>query len=275
MRAVWRRIPWSRKGARRERLTVPSDAGSAPPTRPNHKSTTAGRKRPIRTPTSCWSTSTPEKWAISVRPSRARPTTRKRPMRPRWRTQSRPHWLRIRACRAMSLRVSSRSSPKTTARPGLECRPSPPASPLLQCACSGGKCDGRGQTVPDCQRCLTSDDRWHLGSGHGDGVWLAQSPRQLSSPVTHIRCPELTDLWLNPDAAKLIFFLQGYVRRISNVSGSDKSAVSCAALCETLPGYASGWSRQRDHRARQVCASAPLDWPVGSWHRPTQTTPRR
>ena len=27
---------------------------------------------------------------------------------------------------------------------------------------------------------------------------LAQSPRELSSPVPHVRCAELAQLWLNP-----------------------------------------------------------------------------
>ncbi len=38
----------------------------------------------------------------------------------------------------------------------------------------------------------------HIGRQDGDCVRLAQSPRELSSPVPRIRCTELAQLWLNP-----------------------------------------------------------------------------
>src|SRR5262245_36168936 len=65
------------------------------------------------------------------------------------------------------------------------------------------------------------------------------------------------------DAAKLIFFRPGYARRISNVCGSDKSAVSSDGLYASRPEYVPTSSRQRRTCASQACASAPRDWPVG------------
>ena len=74
----------------------------------------------------------------------------------------------------------------------------------------------------------------------------------------------IIDMSLNVDAAKLIFFLQGYERRISNVYGFDRSAVSSGVLYASRPGCVPTSSRQRRNPASQACASIPLDWPVGS-----------
>src|SRR5262249_53684665 len=70
--------------------------------------------------------------------------------------------------------------------------------------------------------------------------------------------------YLSYDAAKLIFFLQGYERRISNVYGSDRSAVSSGVLYAARPGCDPRSSKQRRNPARQACASTPLGSPVGS-----------
>jgi hypothetical protein len=88
--------------------------------------------------------------------------------------------------------------PKKTQRPGVERGGQVPQAPHLQCPCGRRKRDCRGETVSDCQRGLAPDSGGHLCSRHGDCVRLAQSPCELSSPVPHIRCAELGQLWLNP-----------------------------------------------------------------------------
>jgi hypothetical protein len=88
--------------------------------------------------------------------------------------------------------------PKKTARSGGERGGEVPQSSHLQRARGRSKRAGRGETVPHGQRCLTADYRGQLCSCHGDCVRLAPSPRALSSPVPHIRCAELAQLWLNP-----------------------------------------------------------------------------
>lgn len=88
--------------------------------------------------------------------------------------------------------------PKKTERPGVERGGPVPQSSHLQRTRGRRKRDCRGDTVSHCQRCLTADHRGHLGSRDGDCVRLAQSPRELSSPVPRIRCAELARLWLNP-----------------------------------------------------------------------------
>jgi Resolvase, N terminal domain len=95
-----------------------------------------------------------------------------------------------------------------------------------------------------------------LTSGHADGIIVVKLDR-LTRNVADLGT-------LITDAAKLIFFLQGYERRISNVYGFDRSAVSSGVLYASRPGCGPTSSRQRRNPASQACASAPLDWPVGS-----------
>jgi hypothetical protein len=81
--------------------------------------------------------------------------------------------------------------PKKTQRPGVERSRQVPQSPPLQCTRGRRKRHCRSETVPDGPRCLPLDHGGHLGSRHGDCVRLAQSSRQLSAPLPHIRCAEL------------------------------------------------------------------------------------
>ena len=39
---------------------------------------------------------------------------------------------------------------------------------------------------------------------------LAQSPRELSSPVPRVRCAELAQLWLNPIMSSNYFYFLGH-----------------------------------------------------------------
>ena len=76
--------------------------------------------------------------------------------------------------------------PQKTPGPGGERGGQGPQSSHLQRTRDRRQCDCRGETGSHCQRCLTSDHRGHLGSRDGDCVRLAQSPRELSSPVPRI-----------------------------------------------------------------------------------------
>lgn len=52
--------------------------------------------------------------------------------------------------------------PKKAQRSGVECGGQVPQSPRLQYAHSRGKCDCRGETVSDSQRCLAPDQSWYF-----------------------------------------------------------------------------------------------------------------
>jgi hypothetical protein len=95
--------------------------------------------------------------------------------------------------------------PQKTPGPGGERGGQVPQSSHLQRTRDRRQCDCRGETGSHCPSCLTSDHRGHLGSRDGDCVRLAQSPRELSSPVPRIWWAELVRLWLNPIMSNVIF----------------------------------------------------------------------
>src|SRR4029453_10025 len=113
--------------------------------------------------------------------------TRKSPI------QTTPHSTKTQAFRGMSRQASRPGNPKKAQRQRVERWGEVPQHDLLQGACRRRAHALRGQTLPHCQRCLASHQRRHLGSRDGDCVWVAQSPRFLSSPAASFRFTEL--LW--------------------------------------------------------------------------------
>jgi hypothetical protein len=94
--------PLAREGGSDGAIDGSERVANARPTRRSSGRITAGKRKPIRTKTFCWSTKTPAKWSIWDRPCRARCTTRKPPTQRRSPIHATPGWTRTRGFKAMS-----------------------------------------------------------------------------------------------------------------------------------------------------------------------------
>ena len=156
----------------------------------------SGKKKPIRTRTSCWSTNTPPQSSIWGRLWPGKSTTRKRPMKERLPIRATPRSTRTRAFRAMSLR-----RPHAAKKPkGQELSV---ADRFLNHLISSARVVVEN-VIAGVKRCRIVQDVLRLTkAGMSDLVMeiaceALQSPRELSSPVPHMRCAEFGQLWLNP-----------------------------------------------------------------------------
>jgi len=76
-------------------------------------------------------------------------------------------------------------------------------------------------------------------------VRLAQSPRELSSPVSHIRCAELAQLWLNP-IMSILPSPYGILQATMSLRSSNSSGCVSSACCSSSGIAAVGTRKPHD-----------------------------